>query len=73
MPRAREHRDVRKRAHRPGAQDGEDRLGAEDAGHPLLAPITMVHRFYALAEAAARALGRDPDRPRNLRKITETR
>ncbi len=28
----------------------------------------MVHRFYALAEAAARALGRDPDRPRNLRK-----
>jgi glutamine---fructose-6-phosphate transaminase (isomerizing) len=56
-----------------GAEDGEDRLGAEDAGHPLLAPITMVHRFYALAEAAARALGRDPDRPRNLRKITETR
>ena len=56
-----------------GAEDGGDRLGAEDAGHPLLAPITMVHRFYALAEAAARALGRDPDRPRNLRKITETR
>jgi glucosamine--fructose-6-phosphate aminotransferase (isomerizing) len=56
-----------------GAEDGPDRLGAEDAGHPLLAPIAMVHRFYALAEAAARALGRDPDRPRNLRKITETR
>ncbi len=56
-----------------GAQDGEDRLGAEDAGHPLLAPITMVHRFYGLAEATARALGRDPDRPANLRKVTETR
>lgn len=56
-----------------GAQDGEGRLGAEDAGHPLLAPITMVHRFYALAEAAARALGRNPDRPANLRKVTETR
>jgi glucosamine--fructose-6-phosphate aminotransferase (isomerizing) len=56
----------------PGA-DGEDRLGAEDAGHPLLAPLTMIHRVYALAEAAARALGRDPDRPQNLRKITETR
>ncbi len=56
-----------------GAEDGEGRLGASDAGHSLLAPITMVHRFYGLAEAAARALGRDPDRPRNLSKITETR
>ena len=56
-----------------GVDDSEGRLGAGDAGHPLLAPITMVHRFYALAEAAARALGRDPDRPANLRKITETR
>ena len=56
-----------------GAGDGEDRLGAADAGHPLLQPITMLHRFYALAEAAARALGRDPDRPQNLSKITETR
>jgi len=56
-----------------GAADGEGRLGAEDAGHPLLAPITMVHRFYAMAEATARALGRDPDRPRNLTKVTETR
>jgi len=56
-----------------GASDGEDRLGAEDAGHPLLAPIAMIHRFYGLSEAAARALGRDPDRPRNLSKVTETR
>ena len=56
-----------------GAEDGEGRLGARDAGHPLLAPITMIHRFYALVEAAARARGRDPDRPRNLQKITETR
>jgi glucosamine--fructose-6-phosphate aminotransferase (isomerizing) len=56
-----------------GGEDGPNRLGAEDAGHPLLVPITEVHRFYALAEAAARALQRDPDRPRNLSKITETR
>ena len=56
-----------------GVEDGEGRLGARDAGHPLLAPITMIHRFYALVEASARALGRDPDRPRNLQKITETR
>jgi glucosamine--fructose-6-phosphate aminotransferase (isomerizing) len=56
-----------------GAEDGEGRLGARDAGHPLLAPITMIHRFYALVEATARSLGRDPDRPKNLQKITETR
>jgi glucosamine--fructose-6-phosphate aminotransferase (isomerizing) len=56
-----------------GAEDGDGRLGAEDAGHPLLAPIAMIHRFYGLSEAAARALGRDPDRPRNLSKVTETR
>ena len=56
-----------------GAADAADRLGAADAGHPLLAPIAMIHRFYALAEAVARRLGRDPDRPQNLRKVTETR
>jgi glutamine---fructose-6-phosphate transaminase (isomerizing) len=38
----------------------------------LLEPIVMIHRFYRLAEALARRLGRDPDRPRNLRKVTET-
>jgi glucosamine--fructose-6-phosphate aminotransferase (isomerizing) len=32
----------------------------------------MIHRFYWLAEALARRLGRNPDRPRNLRKVTET-
>jgi glucosamine--fructose-6-phosphate aminotransferase (isomerizing) len=56
-----------------GVADGADRLGAADAGHPLLAPIAMIHRFYALAEAVARRLGRDPDHPQNLRKVTETR
>jgi glucosamine--fructose-6-phosphate aminotransferase (isomerizing) len=56
-----------------GGQDGPDRLGAAAARHPLLAPIPMLHRFYALAEATARRLGRDPDRPSNLRKVTETR
>jgi glucosamine--fructose-6-phosphate aminotransferase (isomerizing) len=39
---------------------------------PLLAPIPMIHRFYGLAETVARSLGRDPDNPRNLRKVTET-
>jgi glucosamine--fructose-6-phosphate aminotransferase (isomerizing) len=56
-----------------GAKDGSHRLGAADAGHPLLAPVTMIHRFYALCDASARALGRNPDLPRNLHKVTETR
>jgi glucosamine--fructose-6-phosphate aminotransferase (isomerizing) len=55
------------------AADGPDLLAAADAGHPRLTPITMIHRFYFLAEASARRLGRDPDNPENLRKITETR
>ena len=38
----------------------------------LLEPVIMIHRFYRLAEALALRLGRDPDRPRNLRKVTET-
>ena len=43
------------------------------AEHPLLTPIVMLHRFYSLVEACSRALGRDPDRPPHLNKVTETR
>ena len=42
------------------------------ADHALLTPIVMLHRFYGLVEACAQALGRDPDNPPHLRKITET-
>jgi glucosamine--fructose-6-phosphate aminotransferase (isomerizing) len=56
-----------------GTSDGEDRLGTIHADHPQLVPIPMIHRFYSLAEACAQKLGRDPDNPRNLRKVTETR
>ena len=55
-----------------GGVDSEDVLAASAAGSSLLAPIPMIHRFYRLAEAVARRLGRDPDNPRNLRKVTET-
>ncbi len=48
-------------------------LAASPADHPLLTPIAMIHRFYFLAEACARRLGRDPDNPPHLRKVTETR
>ena len=39
----------------------------------MLTPIVMLHRFYSLVEACARALGRDPDNPPHLRKVTETK
>jgi glucosamine--fructose-6-phosphate aminotransferase (isomerizing) len=55
-----------------GGADADDTLAGAPTDSPLLAPIPMIHRFYGLAETAARSLGRDPDNPRNLRKVTET-
>lgn len=43
------------------------------AGHPLTEPLALAVSFYAFAEAFARHRGLDPDRPRHLRKVTETR
>jgi glutamine---fructose-6-phosphate transaminase (isomerizing) len=55
-----------------GGADDAHRLATAKVEATLLEPIVMIHRFYRLAEALARRLGRDPDRPRNLRKVTET-
>lgn len=41
-------------------------------GHALLDPLSMVQTAYLEIEQLAVALGRDPDRPRLLRKVTET-
>jgi glucosamine--fructose-6-phosphate aminotransferase (isomerizing) len=54
-----------------GADDAH-RLAVAKVEATLLEPVVMIHRFYRLAEALALRLGRDPDRPRNLRKVTET-
>lgn len=40
--------------------------------HPLLDPIVAIQAFYPLAAALAEARGLDPDKPRGLRKVTET-
>jgi glucosamine--fructose-6-phosphate aminotransferase (isomerizing) len=40
--------------------------------HPMLDAIPAVLAFYVFAEALARLRGLDPDRPRGLRKVTET-
>jgi glucosamine--fructose-6-phosphate aminotransferase (isomerizing) len=55
-----------------GGTDDAHRLAVAKGDATLLEPVVMIHRFYRLAEALALRLGRDPDRPRNLRKVTET-
>jgi glutamine---fructose-6-phosphate transaminase (isomerizing) len=40
---------------------------------PDLDPIAAILPFYVMAEALARARGRDPDRPPHLTKVTKTR
>lgn len=44
----------------------------ELAGHALLEPISMIQSAYLNIEPLARSLGRNPDQPRNLSKVTET-
>ena len=41
-------------------------------GHPLTDPLSLIVSFYAFVEGFSRRRGLDPDRPRNLRKVTET-
>ena len=53
--------------------DGPMSLAAARLDHPQVTPIAMIHRFYLLAEACSRRLGRDPDHPPHLSKVTETR
>ncbi|MBT2339987.1 MULTISPECIES: SIS domain-containing protein [Pseudomonas] len=48
-------------------------LASATTGHPLLEPFTMIQGFYLMAAQLAEARGRDPDQPRFLKKVTETR
>ncbi|MEF3045871.1 SIS domain-containing protein [Pseudotabrizicola sp. L79] len=41
--------------------------------HPLLAPLVLAVGFYGFVETLSRQRGYDPDLPRHLRKVTETR
>jgi glutamine---fructose-6-phosphate transaminase (isomerizing) len=47
-------------------------LSFEATGNPLLDPISLIQTVYRFVESTARARGRDPDRPRLLKKVTET-
>ena len=50
----------------------EDGLAYARTRDALLDPISMVQTAYRFVEATAQVLGRDPDRPRLLKKVTET-
>jgi glutamine---fructose-6-phosphate transaminase (isomerizing) len=47
-------------------------LAHVEAASPWLTPITLLQSAYACIENAAQRLGRDPDRPLRLQKVTET-
>jgi glucosamine--fructose-6-phosphate aminotransferase (isomerizing) len=49
------------------------RLPFAATGHPLTDPLALIVSFYAFVEAFARHRGLNPDEPRNLKKVTETR
>lgn len=42
------------------------------AAHPVIEPLLFAQSFYRVANALALARGLDPDRPPQLRKVTET-
>lgn len=41
-------------------------------GHPLTEPLPLIVTFYATLERLSRDLGRNPDKPKALSKVTET-
>jgi glucosamine--fructose-6-phosphate aminotransferase (isomerizing) len=47
-------------------------LPFEATSDPLLDPVAMIQTAYPCIEAVSRLRGRDPDRPRLLKKVTET-
>ncbi|KPA89998.1 SIS domain-containing protein [Pseudomonas sp. RHF3.3-3] len=52
----------------PGAE-----LPSVATAHPLLEPFTMIQGFYLMAAKLAELRGRNPDQPRFLKKVTQTR
>lgn len=51
----------------------EGLLPSVPTAHPLLEPLTMIQGFYLSAAQLAVARGRNPDQPRFLKKVTQTR
>ncbi len=49
-----------------------NRLPVVRTNHPLTDPLALVVSFYAFVEKLALQRGGNPDKPRNLKKVTET-
>ncbi len=45
---------------------------ATEPAHPVIEPMLIAQSFYRMANTLSLARGLDPDRPPNLRKVTET-
>jgi glucosamine--fructose-6-phosphate aminotransferase (isomerizing) len=56
----------------PAPGGGGVALPCDPSLNPFATPIALIQSFYPLAEAVARARGRDPDAPPLLQKVTET-
>lgn len=56
-----------------GAHAAHATLLPTPAAHPVIEPLLFAQSFYRVVNALALARGLDPDRPPQLRKVTETR
>ncbi len=57
-----------------GAETGPgETLAVPRAPHPYATPLVLAQAFYPNVARLALARGKDPDRPRNLKKVTRTR
>ncbi|HTJ93013.1 MAG TPA: SIS domain-containing protein [Pararobbsia sp.] len=69
--------DMRKRGARVLLAAPDDVAGRDlplvTTADPLLDPIAAIVSFYVMAASLAQARGRNPDTPRHLKKVTETR
>jgi glucosamine--fructose-6-phosphate aminotransferase (isomerizing) len=55
-----------------GTQVAQATVLPTEAAHPAIEPLLFVQSFYRMVNALSLARGRDPDRPPNLSKVTET-
>ncbi|MCX8507471.1 MAG: SIS domain-containing protein [Rhodobacteraceae bacterium] len=54
------------------SSDPSDDLGSVDTGSPFTASLCQIVSLYLMIENLSHRLGRNPDQPKALRKVTET-
>jgi glucosamine--fructose-6-phosphate aminotransferase (isomerizing) len=55
-----------------GAEVAQATVLPSETAHPVIEPLLQAQSFYRLVNALSLERGRDPDRPPNLSKVTET-